>query len=64
MATYGNRHYDHALAQMKHILNTHGFRCAVGTAVITPHVFAPALGVGRPDEEDIVVLELKYFFDF
>ena len=33
-----------------------GFRCIGGAAVVTPHIFAPTLGVGRPDEEDIAVL--------
>lgn len=57
LAAYGNRHYDDALAQMKDRLDRQGFRCAAAAAVITPHIFAPSLGMGRPDEEDRVVLE-------
>lgn len=56
LATYGNRHYDDTLAQVKRILGEQGFRCAGAAAVITPHIFAPSLGMGRPDEEDEVVL--------
>ncbi len=55
-AAYGNRHYDNALAQMKKEMNARGFRCAAGAAVVTPHVFAPTLGAGRPDEADLEVL--------
>ena len=56
MATYGNRHYDNALAQMKRLMEAWGFRCVGAAAVITPHIFAPTLGVGRPDEEDLEIL--------
>lgn len=57
LAAYGNRHYDDALAQMKKQMEEKGFRCVGAAAVITPHIFAPTLGTGRPDEEDRVVLE-------
>ena len=56
LATYGNRHYDDTLAQVKRILGEQGFRCAGAAAVITPHIFAPSLGMGRPDEADEAVL--------
>ena len=56
LATYGNRHYDDALAQMKREMGERGFRCVGAAAVITPHIFAPTLGVGRPDEEDMEAL--------
>ncbi|MBO5340287.1 MAG: EFR1 family ferrodoxin [Oscillospiraceae bacterium] len=52
LAAYGNRHYDDALAQMKAMLEEQGFCCVGAAAVITPHVFAPTLGRGRPDEAD------------
>lgn len=48
LATYGNRHYDNALAQMKRLMEARGFRCVGAAAVVTPHIFAPTLGVGRP----------------
>ncbi len=56
-ATYGNRHYDDALAQMKDLMGKRGFRCVAAAAVITPHIFAPSLGMGRPDEADEAVLK-------
>ena len=55
-AAYGNRHYDDALAQMKRLMGERGFRCAGAAAVVTPHTFAPTLGTGRPDGEDLSVL--------
>ena len=58
VATYGNRHYDDTLAQMKREMGKRGFRCVGAAAVITPHIFAPTLGVGRPDAEDIEVLKV------
>ena len=56
LAAYGNRHYDDALAQMKDLMGKRGFRCLGAAAVITPHIFAPSLGMGRPDEKDEAVL--------
>lgn len=56
VAAYGNRHYDDTLAQMKRRMGAQGFRCVGGAAVVTPHIFAPTLGAGRPDEEDMAVL--------
>ena len=57
IAAYGNRHYDDALAQMKRLMGERGFRCAGAAALVTPHVFAPTLGAGRPDEGDRPALE-------
>ena len=57
-AVYGNRHYDDTLAQMKREMGERGFRCVGAAAVITPHIFAPTLGVGRPDEADCAALEV------
>ncbi len=56
VAAYGNRHYDDALAQMKRLMGERGFRCAGAAAVVTPHIFAPTLGVCRPDQADLAVL--------
>lgn len=56
LAAYGNRHYDEALAQMQRLMRERGFSCVGAAAVITPHIFAPALGAGRPDEADLTLL--------
>lgn len=52
LACYGNRHYDDALAQLAHQLQGQGFVCVGAAACVTPHVFAPTLGAGRPDATD------------
>lgn len=56
LAAYGNRHYDDALAQLSARLAERGFWCAGAAACVTPHVFAPQLGAGRPDEADCAAL--------
>lgn len=61
MATYGNRHYDDTLAQLKNILEEKGFICIGAIASVIPHVFSDKLGLNRPDEEDVV--QMKNFAD-
>lgn len=56
LAAYGNRHYDNALAAAARQMTGQGFVCVGALACITPHVFAPKLGAGRPDEADREVL--------
>lgn len=56
LAAYGNRRYDDALAQMRGKLQENGFCCVGGAAVVTPHIFAPELGAGRPDVQDCALL--------
>ena len=34
LATYGNRHYDNALAQMKRLMEARGFRCVGALSLI------------------------------
>ena len=49
LAAYGNRAYEDALAAAAAQLTRQGFVCVGGLACVTPHVFAPRLGAGRPD---------------
>lgn len=53
LAGYGNRHYENALAQMKSIMTRQGFLCIGAIACIVPHTFAPQIGAGRPNLEDL-----------
>ena len=53
LAAYGNRDYENALAAAAWQMAEQGFVCVGGIAPITPHVSAPSLGAGRPDEEDM-----------
>ena len=55
LAAYGNRDYENALAAAARQMAEQGFVCVGGIAPITPHVSAPSLGAGRPDEEDMPV---------
>lgn len=52
MAAYGNRHYDNALAQMRSLMESHGFRVLGAIAPVIPHAFSDILGATRPDEKD------------
>ena len=52
LAAYGNRHYDNALVYAARQMTGQGFVCVGAVACVTPHVFAPSLGAGRPDQED------------
>lgn len=56
MATYGNRHYDDTLAQLKNILEKKGFICIGGIASIIPHIYSQKLGFNRPDNGDIQIM--------
>ncbi|WP_194191264.1 4Fe-4S binding protein [Clostridium chrysemydis] len=60
MATYGNRHYDDALIQLKTILSKRGFKVIGGIAPVIPHIYSKKLGANRPDIEDSkVILEFR-----
>ena len=50
LTAYGNRDYENALAAAARQMTEQGFVCVGGIAPITPHVFAPSLGAGRPDK--------------
>ena len=51
-AVYGNRHYDDALIQMKDILQARGFKVIAAGAFLAEHSIFPAVGAGRPDDND------------
>lgn len=53
VATYGNRHYDDALAEMEDIAKSHGFQVIGAAAVIGRHTYG-AIQVDRPNEEDFL----------
>ena len=51
-ATYGNRHYDDALAEMEDIAKAHGFVVKGAAALIGRHTYGE-IQVERPDAEDL-----------
>lgn len=57
IATYGNRHYDDALIEMKTILESCGFNVTGCMAVVTEHSLVRSIAKGRPDMYDIIKIE-------
>ena len=51
IVTFGNRSFDHALAELVHELRQNGFLTIGAAAVVCAHSFAK-IGIGRPDEND------------
>lgn len=49
---YGNRNYDDALIELRHLLQLGGFQTIAAGAFIGEHSFSNVLAVGRPDEKD------------
>jgi len=54
---YGNRHYDDALVELVDILEETGFIVYGGCAALGEHSFSKLLAPGRPDKEDLILLE-------
>jgi NAD-dependent dihydropyrimidine dehydrogenase PreA subunit/flavodoxin len=50
---YGNRDYDDALIEFKHILEADGFNVIAGGAFIGEHSFSTTLAGNRPDRQDM-----------
>ena len=54
---YGNRNYDDALVELRNILAQDGFVCVAGAAFVGEHSFSRVLAAGRPDGEDLALME-------
>lgn len=59
IAVYGNRAYEDALLELKHIVENNGFKGIAAGAFVGEHSYTKQVGAGRPDEED---LERAYNF--
>jgi len=57
VAVYGNRDYDDALAELRGILLSRGLTPIAGGAFIGEHSFSRILAAGRPDEQDLHMVE-------
>ena len=55
-AIYGNRHYDHALLQMKTLLEAQGFKVIAAGAFLAEHSVFPQVAKGRPDTDDTAAM--------
>lgn len=52
VVTYGNRHFDNSLIELRDILESHDFHTIAAVAAACEHSFSDTLGAGRPDEQD------------
>lgn len=56
LCTFGNRSVDDGLMELRNTLQSNGFSCIGGAAIVGQHTFAPLLGEGRPNKEDSALL--------
>ena len=54
---YGNRNYDDALMELRNVLFANGFCPVTAGAFVGEHSFSRILGAGRPDAEDMALVE-------
>lgn len=57
VVTFGNRSYDHALLELRNELENGGFHTIAAAAFVSEHAFTARLAAGRPDEDDMVLME-------
>lgn len=53
VVTFGNRHFDNALIELRNLLEQHGFKTVAAGAFACEHAFSYRLGTGRPDADDL-----------
>lgn len=54
---FGNRNFDDALMELRNILRDDGFVPVAAAAFVGEHSFSTTLGGGRPDGEDILLMD-------
>ncbi len=59
VVTFGNRHFDNALIELRNLLEQHDFKTVAAGAFSCEHSFSYQLGAGRPDSDD-----LQFAFNF
>lgn len=52
IASFGNRHFDDALEELRRAAKESGFKVLVGLGLVAEHSIFKSYGTGRPDEED------------
>lgn len=58
LATFGNRSFDNALAEMSSLVRNGGMNPVAAAAVVAEHAFVPELGFCRPSADDKRELEM------
>lgn len=54
---FGNRNFDDGLIELRNILETDGFHTVAAAGFVGEHSFSRTLGKGRPDAEDVVLMD-------
>ena len=54
---FGNRNFDDGLIELRNILEADGFHTVAGASFIGEHSFSRTLGAGRPDAEDMALMD-------
>ncbi|MFR6184432.1 MAG: flavodoxin family protein [Lawsonibacter sp.] len=54
---YGNRNFDDGLMELKQVMTANGFLPIAGAAIVGEHSFSTILGAGRPDGEDMALVD-------
>lgn len=54
---YGNRNFDDGLMELRNVLGDNGFTPVAAAAVVGEHSFSTLLGAGRPDGEDMALVD-------
>lgn len=57
VATFGNRHYDDSLLELKTLAQANGFLVIAAAAFVTEHSVVQKFGTGRPNTEDIKAIQ-------
>ena len=57
VVTFGNRSFDHALAQLCAVLEQNGFHTIAGAAFVGSHAFSELLAADRPGLDDLKELQ-------
>ncbi len=57
MVLYGNRNFDDGLMELRNVMRDNGFYPIAAGAFVGEHSFSTILGAGRPDGEDMALVD-------
>ena len=57
VSLFGNRNFDDGLIELRNVLEADGFHTVAGGAFVGEHSFSRTLGAGRPDAQDMALVE-------
>ena len=57
MVLYGNRNFDDGLMELKNVMRDNGFMPVAAGAFVGEHSFSTILGAGRPDADDMALVD-------